>query len=607
MAGELGPIFGESSPVFGEFGPIPGGLMLALGATEPRLGYVLVLTAIVLAVAWFGRKRLPAGVGPALFVVGLSAVLAAGNLSGGASVSLAVRYGLLCTALAVLWHLAVRWAERGSEGRFGRPGGAVSDATTGGSKTAVFTRISAERRIVGEHVVVLCGLVAVGMAFGLPASAPSSERWAATLCLLVLLAISLRRYLDRDRRAGGQGLNLSVTDGSATERSMTDRRSVPQPAALDDLSGYAVGALACGAVYLWEPVTWLAGNATQTRSAWAGVALLLASAICVCGALVPVWRHWRHRRRVWRTEPELLLAEPAAKWRAWLTGVIVFSTVVGVRGLFLAGEWLVPFATVLAAIAAFTVDHRWQGSGPAGKVGLILLGESVVLAAIGWLPRSNLNPLLGGALAAVYLLWLARFWQQQLRDGVAWTASGRLVPLARSLGHAVAFGCGALAVSAAWAAAPGAGSAGWIAALATLALLILASMLVRDAQGLGGPAAAFAACVVVLAAVVPAGALLGGLGLPVAGPVLAGGASVLLVLRVGPARGEPVWETAYNAYVGAIMPALAMYAGAVRGIFTPGSVAPIVAAACVGLAIVLRWRGAVEGGGVVGVQRQPRT
>ena len=55
-----------------------------------------------------------------------------------------------------------------------------------------------------------------------------------------------------------------------------------------------------------------------------------------------------------------------------------------------------------------------------------------------WFGATTIGPLIGWILAAGWMLWLAKFWDQQLDDGRAWTTTGALIPMAR--GAALFFG-----------------------------------------------------------------------------------------------------------------------------------------------------------------------
>lgn len=84
-------------------------------APEMHLSGVWLVTAGALALALIARRRLPVGVGDALFITGLSVALGAAYLPGDGSVAWPLRLSALLTGLAVLWHFGVRWVERDSE------------------------------------------------------------------------------------------------------------------------------------------------------------------------------------------------------------------------------------------------------------------------------------------------------------------------------------------------------------------------------------------------------------------------------------------------------------------------------------------------------------
>ena len=480
----------------------------------------------VLILAWIGWRRLPVGVAAALFVAGLSGALVAPYSPTGGMTDEPVRFSAVLTGLAVLWYMGVRWVERGFEP----------------------THPVIIRRHVGEHAVLICGLLVLAVSIWLPAHAPRSERLSVTACLLVLLALTLRRYL------GGAGR----------------------------YSAYAILVLLGGALRLWITPALL-----QPYEGKISFGLCLGGIVGLLGALVPVWRHWRYRRRVWQTEPERLLDLPA-KHPFWLGAVQLLCVLVGLGVLLMPRMILGPAAVFLAALATLTAAHRQQ-SNKGGELGLALVGEGMILAAERWLPTFGHNALLGCGLAGVYLLWLSRFWQQQLHEGQAWTTAGRLIPSAHQLGCTAALGCFVLAIVAATEADC---VTGWAPLVTALVLLLLCSMLIRAAAIENSIFLAFAACLVLLAATVPMQHALAGFGLAWPWPALAGCSALLLALRVGAQRGEHPSDLAYNAYIGAILPVIVWYAVSAPEAFGPEwlGLGKIITVASLLPAIVWRWR-----------------
>ncbi len=497
---------------------------------------VACVSAAALVLAALGRRRFPVGVSQALFVAGVSGALLAGYAPNQAGPAQPVAVCAFLTGMAVLWHLMRRWLARQQ-----------NQAAEG----AWAQELALRSRIAG-HAVVICGVLLAGVSLQLPADLDRQTWLAISLCLMILVGLSVQRL------AGGGG----------------------------GLSQYAMlGLLACALRLAYAPADLLPSPGGVALALLAvGVAALLA-------ALVPLLGRWWHRRRLWRTAPHELVVPPP-EYRVFWAAVLIVAALVGAAGLMVAESWPTPLAVFAAALAALIAGHRRQ-SLAAGELGLVLVGAGIVLMATAWLPSAPLNSLLGSAVAGGYLLWLARFWHQQLHDGQVWTTAGRLIPSARRLACAAAALCAVLAVAAATTDADALAQVGrWQALLATLALLGLWSMLVRDAGGEGGTLGAFAAGLVLLAACVPVRALLAMVNVPTTGPVLAAGAALLLALRVGHQRGQTEVDSAFNAYIGGFLPAGVLYAVVLSETYGDARFGLAGIAPLAGLlpAVLIRWR-----------------
>ena len=265
-------------------------------------------------------------------------------------------------------------------------------------------------------------------------------------------------------------------------------------------------------------------------------------------------------------------------------------------GLLASDQPLVPLAVFVACLAAFTIGHQQRNDG-AGEVGLVLVGLGIILACRAWLPATRLNWLLGTSGAGFYLLWLARFWHQQLHEGRAWTTAGRLIRPARSLGYAAAFGCLVLAIgTAARSAEPAVGPL-WVVLLGVAAALLLAVLLVKDAAD-DNAGAAFPACLMALAAGVPVREAALSFGLSIPWPVVVAGVVLLLAAYLWHQRPDRAICPAFDAYLRGFAPLMALYAVAVPGAY--GDRAPWLAgsltAALLALTAAVRWRAAAAGG-----------
>lgn len=156
---------------------------------------------------------------------------------------------------------------------------------------------------------------------------------------------------------------------------------------------------------------------------------LPAIGLAVVALLVSIWlalQGWRHCRRVWLTDPVQLLDEPRPS--SLLVSLVFLLALAGAWfSMGAAGTWVAALAGFLAGISACVAGHvagRWWSAG----IGLwiIALGWALLFRAGGW-PGA-----FGLVLASAFLLWMANFWHQQLRDGVPWTTAGRLIPWARA-------------------------------------------------------------------------------------------------------------------------------------------------------------------------------
>lgn len=332
---------------------------------------------------------------------------------------------------------------------------------------------------------------------------------------------------------------------------------------------------------------WLLRNQAPTvvREALPTVALL-GGAVSLVIAIGVVVNDWRRRVRAWRIDPRRLLT-PAPGHRYVFGAVVAGCVLTGAAGVVCVDSAVVPLGVILAGYAALVVGHRWC-SNVVGAIGLTLVGEALVLGATAWLPRGPANPLLGFALAGVFLLWLARFWTQQLCDGRPWTTTGRLIPAARNLSL---LAVGGQVLAAAWlAGTASAVTAGvWSLSGALLLMLLHAAALVREAQRRGCAATALAACVVLVAAVAPADQLTVALQRPVPPVLWLALAAVVLALRAGLRRPDAADTWALDAYLGALLPLAVLFAVVTPAGGAHGIVAPVAAIVGVAMAMICRF------------------
>jgi hypothetical protein len=80
----------------------------------------------------------------------------------------------------------------------------------------------------------------------------------------------------------------------------------------------------------------------------------------------------------------------------------------------------------------------------------------------------------------LWLTWLARFWEQQLLEGRAWTTAGRLIPMARAVGGVAASAAFTIAWSDPLGRAPGTSDVALGGGLAVLFLTTVMVLCYRD-------------------------------------------------------------------------------------------------------------------------------
>ena len=173
--------------------------------------------------------------------------------------------------------------------------------------------------------------------------------------------------------------------------------------------------------------------------------------VLVCAALIQDSRYRSRRKSAW---PDRLddLIQPYSAWPGYIQIEAILSAmelVLGVYQIVRAGGpgWQLPLANCVAsAIAAATclyMTYRRWSPNTAG-LGMSLLSLAVValactlatpfFPATQTLEYADRMPILFNAI--LFALWLmlafwhglARLWDQQLLDGVAWTTAGRMIP-----------------------------------------------------------------------------------------------------------------------------------------------------------------------------------
>lgn len=468
-------------------------------ADPPALLAAWLITAAALAVALTAGRRLWLGVGDALFVGGVTAVLILNYFivsERGPAVTPPLSAGLL--GLAALWLIAGLWIERA------RPS----------SEDAVVHA----RRVVRQQLSVFVAALSAVLVAPLvwfpadPRSLPT--RWLLTVALCVVLAAFW-----------------------VFHRSTMARWGL--------LAGIATAAAVLGD----EPLL-----------KWRHLpnTLLLLALLAILAVCATILVDWRRRERWSRGDPRALL-QPSSP-RPFAAGFVVLAgALVSIASPVLAPAGVPLFAPALASVSCLAVAHRWQCDNT-GALGLLLAGEIPLVAAWTFFPSTPANWLLGGALGGLWMLWLARFWHQQLDDGRAWTTAGRLIPVARRLSYAAA--ALEFSLAAYWfpAAAAQPAAALWIYWLAGGLVFLHGLLLARDSLSERSPAGALLAGALLLAAGAVAQVCVRGHGgaLPLAIPVACVGLVLALRVMRAPHSAESDW--AWNAWIGAATPLLTAYA-----------------------------------------------
>jgi hypothetical protein len=424
-------------------------LALADGVPGLSTGVTVTFAIAVAIVGLLGRRSMPAGVGVGTFVAGVSGaaiVLLAVDSTGSLSRS---AFAHVLTALTALWYAASRLAAR--------------SATRVSPASGPWDR--GHDASVWAYAALACGLAAVANLASMPKGFNASDRSAGATDLVVLVALSA---LIRVFRTGAWATYPTI------------------------------------ALLVYLLVVLAPKNALEARaSAW-GIGLNAAALLSLAAVLASVLRDWRRQRRRWLEQLDAAVADPAGA--SSLSAILVIVCVlVGLGGMLFRGYWFTPTALWLAALACLAIGHV-RGWLVVGEIGLVLVAEGVVFASMAWLTPGWPGALLGLVLAGSYLVWLARFWNQQLLDGRAWTTAGRLIPASRRLGYMASSGAVAAAI-AGLATGAFAEQSAWLGALTLLLLLILMGLLTRDGLEFGQPSASAASCLVAVAAAGPECAL----------------------------------------------------------------------------------------------------
>lgn len=363
---------------------------------------------------------------------------------------------------------------------------------------------------------LLVGLGFVALAIGrlLRERDPAASRAAWALCWLAATAAGARNIARLSCAAAEAHLGLWPVAAALGLLAVFAPRTASGPLAL-----YAA------AVYGLLLVRW--SGLLRQASAGAGGAAIGLAAAALLGVLGELALRWDRRRRAWERDP----SRPAGRLKPPrpLYGVLLVVALAGaaIAALRPVDPLAVP-AAFLAALACFVIGHvcGWM---LAGVLGLLLVAETIVLAAAAVGGADAYAFAVGWTFAAGWLIWIARFWDQQLLDGRPWTTAGTLIGPARTLGRLAT-----LAVAAAvWLACGPDRLVSLPASLVLAGLLaVLAVMFLRDARTPDRADSAWAGLLLAATVTLPAHAAAARLGVPRDLPLAVWVAAAALVLAL---------------------------------------------------------------------------
>jgi hypothetical protein len=388
------------------------------------------------------RRRLPTGMGEGAFIaaVGGSALLLFARKNGNEFSPVGLTHVL--TGLTALWYALGRIAVRAERARSGEAG------TESRSGAALW-----------GYAALFCGLAALGCLLRWRAG-PLVGGSAGTIDFIVLLLLA--------------GLIWIFRTGSWT----------PYPAVV---------------LVLCMLVSFVPDWVSHTTPAPGGWGLVLIGALCLASVLAVVLDDWRQRRRAWLRAPHLPPAVlPPPHWL--FAGVTGMCLCVGLGGVIYCHLPATAWGVWLAAIACFVIGHVLKCER-SGEFGLILTVEGIITAGMGWGLDLETGVLMGFAVGGGFLVWQARFWNQQLDEGRAWTTAGRLAPISRRLGYFVIMG----AIPVLLLTVSGrVGQPGLYSSIVTILILVAAiRLLIRDGKDYRQAAAFAAASFLVIVSIVP--------------------------------------------------------------------------------------------------------
>ena len=385
-------------------------------------------------------------------------------------------------AVGLVWAAAVTAALIALRGRLG-----LAEAVSGSLAawtTALLLWIPPQP---AAQAKLLVGLAFIALATGrlLRDRDPSAARAAWALCWLLATATAARDLAsmvfgpDRDPR----GPRLVAVALGALWASAPRTASGP-------LAWYAGGA------YATMLLRWGFQEAGYPTNLPAGALAFAAAALL--GLLADLIIRWDKRRRAWEREP-WHAPGPIAPPKRLYAGLVAVALLAAVLAAIGRIDALAVAAAFFAALVCYVAGHvcGWRH---AGVLGLILSGETIVLLTTAIIGADASGLAFGSILAAGWLLWIARFWEQQLLDGRPWTTAGRLIAPARTLARLATL---LVAAAAGWAYVCGVPPTLPESISLTLLLALLARIFLRDARTPAYADSAWAGLLLVATLVLP--------------------------------------------------------------------------------------------------------
>lgn len=399
------------------------GLFLAAGLTELSHRDLLALGCVVLGViAQIFQKRLPAGLGPSLFVGGatLGGAIVVHDRFGSAqpAMYLALMFASVVCLLCSGTGAATALGERSRRGDGRHP---PSDVFFTWSLLAGFTAAG----LIAYFLAVQTGQRLFSLTRERGLAVPPSGFLALAALLVAVLVWRLSQ-----RRPHQPTMLLVIGALGAWWGAL--------------LFPSARGGRAETGLIAWLPPWW----------SWVFQLMVGLAALIIAAAVI---QDHRYRRRTASAWPDRLdeLVEPYSRWPGYIQTEAMIAAALLILGVYQLVRREAPSAALFSGSAVvsllagyaclFMTYRRWSantaGLGMALVTVAIVHGAAAITAKL--LPDSlsaqyaRRMPVLYNAMLmslsvmAALWRWLAMVWDQQLLNGIAWTTTGRMIPYAR--------------------------------------------------------------------------------------------------------------------------------------------------------------------------------